>query len=343
MSSSSTDQGPGPYAPTTAGLGGVPTTTLDDPITAVFLLLFVCGAAAHMTILQLNLRRGHKFLASGALFGFNMARITTSTLRLVWSTHQTSVPIAIAANVFVNAGVIIIIIINLIFSQRVLRASHPHIGWSRTIHFAYLGYYISIIGVLVMLITSIVQQSYTLNPDTLSIDHDLQLVGGTYNAVASFLPIPIVAFSVLFPKRHNNGHVEKFGSGRFRTKVAVLLTSSTLICLGACFRAGIAYVPRPRDDPAWYHSKACFYVFNFGIEIIVIYLYAIVRVDRRFHIPNGASGPGSYSGNSKGEVVTRIETEEEFEADFAPEGSVSAPSTANDIEKGEGGALAPKA
>lgn len=56
--------------------------------------------------------------------------------------------------------------------------------------------------------------------------------------------------------------------------------------------------PRPRNDPAWYHSQACFYIFNFGIEIIVVYLYVLVRVDRRFHIPNGSKGPGDYSGTS---------------------------------------------
>jgi hypothetical protein len=35
-------------------------------------------------------------------------------------------------------------------------------------------------------------------------------------------------------------------------------------------------------------------MFNFGVEILTVYLYAIMRVDRRFHIPDGARGPGSY-------------------------------------------------
>jgi hypothetical protein len=35
-------------------------------------------------------------------------------------------------------------------------------------------------------------------------------------------------------------------------------------------------------------------MFNFGVEILTVYLYAIMRVDLRFHIPNGARGPGSY-------------------------------------------------
>jgi hypothetical protein len=58
-----------PYLPTTAGLGGLPTKSLDDPICAVFLALFVMGAVTHMTILQVNLRRKKKFIMSGLLFG----------------------------------------------------------------------------------------------------------------------------------------------------------------------------------------------------------------------------------------------------------------------------------
>ena len=111
-------------------------------------------------------------------------------------------------------------------------------------------------------------------------------------------------------------HVDKFGQGRFRTKIAILLFSSTILTLGAAFRAGIGYVPRPRANPAWYHSKACFYIFNFMIEIIVVYLYAFMRVDKRFHIPNGVHGPGSYSSGQqelqrKPSILERVVSEEE--------------------------------
>jgi hypothetical protein len=302
-----------PYAPKNAGLGGVPSTTVDAPITSVFLLLFLIGATGNMTILQINRRHGHKFLASGALFGLCMSRTLTCTLRLVWSTHQTSVPISIAANVFVNAGVVIIIIINIIFAQRILRASHPSIGWHPITRGIFKAYFASIVLMLIALITSIVQQSYSLDSNTLRIDRDIQLVGATYNAAASFLPIPIVLLAVLFP-RTGERKVVQFGTGRYRTKIAVVLTSSILICLGASFRCGIAYVPRLAADPAWYQSKACFYCFTMVLEILVIYMYIFVRVDRRFHIPDGAKGPGSY-GSGK---LPMFNTEEEFLDDAEP-------------------------
>ena len=224
-----------------------------------------------------------------------MARITTCVMRLVWSTHANNLRVAIAAQIFVNAGVIIIIIINLIFAQRILRAYHPTVGWSKATSLLFNIFYLTVILLLAALITSIVQQIYTLSNNTHRIDFDIQHVGSTYFAVAAFMPIPIVIIGLLVPKRVR---IEKFGIGRFRTKIRILLTSSALITLGAAFRAGIGYVPRPVNNPAWYHSKACFYIFTFTLEIIVVFFYASARIDRRFHVPDGASGPGQYAAGS---------------------------------------------
>lgn len=47
--------------------------------------------------------------------------------------------------------------------------------------------------------------------------------------------------------------------------------------------------PRPATNPPWYDSKACFYCFNFTIEIFVIFTYLIGRIDRRFYVPDGSS------------------------------------------------------
>jgi len=115
---------------------------------------------------------------------------------------------------------------------------------------------------LVALITCTVQSFYTLSLNTRRIDHDVQLVGGTYFTVAAFLPIPLMFLRIIIPDRPP---IEKFGHGRFRSKIFILLFSSVLLSLGASFRAGVNYVPRPSNDPAWYDSKACFYIFNFTI------------------------------------------------------------------------------
>ena len=326
MSEQQAQKGP-PYPSKIAGVGGLPTVGVDVPICAVFLFLFMCGAAGHMTIFQINRRRGHKFIMSGLSFGFCMARIATMVMRIVWACFPHDTQIAIAASIFVSAGVLILFIIDLIFAQRVLRAAHPHFGWHKAVSRVFLGLYIIIGLMLIMVITATVQSFYTLDLNIKRIDRDLQLAAATYLMFIAFLPIPMVVLGLVVPRKTR---VEKFGLGRWRTKIAILLTSSTLLCLGAAFRCGTSYKdPRPRNDPAWYHAKWCFYFFNFTVEICVVYLFLFLRVDRRFHIPNGSKGPGDYANNQTEKdgarpasgwsgATQRILTEEEVFDDASP-------------------------
>jgi Protein of unknown function (DUF3112) len=287
-----------PYAPQGSLIGGVPNVGVDIPISAVFLALFLVAAASHMTILQVNKKRGHKFIMSGLMFGFCMARVATMVMRIVWATRPTNVRVAIAAQIFTSAGVLLLFIINLIFAQRIIRAAHPHLGWHKALSITFKVLYVLIGIMLIMVITTTVQSFYTLNTNTRRIDRDIQLTAGTYLTFIAFLPIPMVVLGLIVPRKTR---LEKFGSGRWRTKIAILVASAVLLCLGAAFRCGTAFkTPRPRNHPAWYHAKWCYYFFNFVIETIVIYLYIAVRVDRRFYVPNGSKRAGDYSGRNKG-------------------------------------------
>ncbi|KAK5060146.1 hypothetical protein LTR84_010030 [Exophiala bonariae] len=258
-------------------------------------------------------------------------------LRIVWANYPHDVQIAIAAQIFVSAGVLLLFVINLIFAQRITRAAHPHFGWHKILSIAFKALYALVIAMLAMVITATVQSFYTLNPDIKRIDRDLQMTASTYFLFISFLPIVLVIVGLIVPRQTR---VEKFGSGRWRSKIAILLTSAFLLCLGATFRIATMYKnPRPLNNPAWYHAKWCFYFFNFVIEIIVVYLYLLLRVDRRFHIPNGSKGPGDYSSEQMQHSptqtsdtpprlslnsTTRILSEEElFDDDYSFEGTVN--------------------
>lgn len=256
---------------------------------------------------------------SGMIFGFCMARIATCVMRIVWATRPTNISIAIAAQTFVAAGVILLFVVNLIFAQRIIRALRPSSGW----HPIFSGFFIALyvlIGInLIMLITANVQSFYTLNKNTMRIDRDIQLYGQTYNALMAFLPIVLVIGGLLIPRKTP---VEKFGNGRFRSKIYIVLLASFILTLGAAFRLGTnSETPRPRNNPAWYHSKACFYVFNLTLEFLVVVLYAVARVDLRFHVPDGSKGPGHYSAHilreketsdQAGKLSTRILDEGEI-------------------------------
>lgn len=308
-----------PYLPQTAQLGGRPTTTVDVPISAVFVALFACGAALNMTIFQLNRRRSHKFVLSALLFGFCMARIVANALRIGLATHTKNVSLAIAAGVFTNAGVILLFVVNLIFSQRVLRAYHPKLGWGKPATLAFRFLFFSIGACLIMVVVAVVYNFFTLNPTTRQTLRDIQLTASTYLAILAFLPLPIVALCLALPRK---APMDKFGQGRMRTKLGLLTFTATLLSLGAGFRSGVAFTKRPANDPAWFHSKACYYVFNYTIELIVVYSYAFSRFDKRFHIPNGSKGPGSYSSSidtahSKN-FTSNVNTEEEVFGDDEP-------------------------
>ena len=283
-----------PYTPNVAVLGGVPTVNVDVPICAVLLVLFVTSAAGHMTLFQINKRKGHKFLFSVFLFGLSMARIATMSIRIAWTTNIENTSLAIASQVFTSAGVIILYVVNLIFAQRLIRASQPQLGWHRALSALFMALYALIVIMLIMIIVVTVLSFFSLDPNVRQIARDIQLATTTYFAIVTFLPVLIIALVLFLPRQTR---VEKFGQGRWRTKIALLLTTSLLLTVGACFKCGTAWEPpRPQRNPAWYHAKWCYYVFNFVIELLVLYIYLGSRIDRRFHIPNGSKKAGDYRG-----------------------------------------------
>lgn len=262
----------------------------------MLLLFFIAGAATNMTILQVNLRRNHKFIISGMTFGFCMARITALIMRIVWASRPHSIPIAIAANVLTVAGVVLLFLINLLFAQRIVRAHRPRLGWSRPGTYFFRALFFSVPVVLVMVIPVSIDMFYTLDVSTHNVLRRVQLVATVYMALLAFLPIPITLLTLFAPPRPpHHGTVENFGQGQMRTKIGLLLFTSTLLALGASFRAAVNFMPRPLTSPAWFDSKPCYYIFNYVIEIIVVFTYTISRFDRRFHIPNGSSAPGHYA------------------------------------------------
>lgn len=273
----------------------------DVPICAVFLLLFICAAAGHMTLFRLNLSRGKKFVISGMLFGFCFTRIMATTLRIAWSVHPTSVKIGIAAMIFVYAGIILLFLANLFFTQRIVRAQHPHFGWSTPFSIAFPAMFAIIIGTILTLIVAVILSFYTLNETTLKRVRDIQLYGETLYAIVAFLPIPIVITSALARRwTRATKPIDKFGEGSMRFKIGLVLISAVLLCLGASWRAATIYLPpvptAAGESSPWYFRKACFYIFNFSIEIVVVVGWLAARIDKRFIIPNGAKGPFSYAG-----------------------------------------------
>jgi hypothetical protein len=283
-----------PYAPQTATIGGTPNTNIDIPITSIFLALYLTFAAANMTILQTNQTRSHKFLISGPIFGFCMARTTTCTLRIVWAAYPHNVRIAMAAQILNNAGILIVYIVNLIFAQRVLRGKQPKIGWNPLLSRVFRICYVLIGGVLVMVITATVITYYTLDMQT-----KLACAGALKAAIVflffvTLAPLLLLAAAFFLLPRDENSE-QAFGTRSMETKALVVFLIACLTITIAGFKLGTTFeTPRPVADPAWYHSKAAFYSFGFVLEIVILCVVQIARVDRVFHVPDGSSAVKSY-------------------------------------------------
>ena len=285
----------------------MPTTTVDIPITAVFLTLYITFAAANMTILQTNQRRTHKFLISGPIFGFCMARITTCIMRIVWAAYPHNVQIAMSAQILNNAGILIVYIVNLIFAQRVLRGVQPKIGWNRILSNVFKMLYGLIGGVLVLVITATVVTFYTLDVQTKIACADCLKAAIVFLFFVTILPLLLLAVAFFLPR--NEKSEEAFGSGIMETKALVVFLIACLTITIAGFKLGTTFeTPRPISDSAWYHSKATFYCFGFALEILVLCVIQIARVDRMFHVPDGSGAVKSYWAVSQ--VGSKKEMEE---------------------------------
>ena len=282
-----------PYPPQGAGVGGLPTVSEDVPPLSVFIFLYLVSFATNMTLFRMNLSKGHKFLPSALLAGFSMARVLTCTLRIVWATKHHNVSLAIAAQIFVNAGILIVYIINLSLAQRILRARQPTVGWNRVLRILFRISYVLIGVALILVIVLTVMSFYTLDKPTISDATWIRKGAITYLLVVAASPLALVPLAFLLP---HHPDAETFGQGSMRSQVIILMIGSCLCTLIAGFRAGTTWEPsRPSSDPAWYDSKACFYVFNFTCEIIILCTYTISRIDKRFHVPDGSSKRKSYA------------------------------------------------
>ncbi|OAL49534.1 hypothetical protein IQ07DRAFT_588093 [Pyrenochaeta sp. DS3sAY3a] len=308
-----------PYPPRNAMLGGLPTVLPDVPVTSVFLVLYFVFGIVHFVIFRKNKDRGHKFIFNAAIFGLCKIRIITMSLRLAWTYYPRNVNLGLAANVVCYCGMIIPLFVNWFFVQRIIRAQHARIGWSVPYRIFHRAALIALIIALCLLIAGSICQSYTLDPYLLNVYRWFHISVITYFTAFCLTPAVLVLISAIVPRTE----VEKFGAGRLRINIAILLASVTLLAIGQIFRCVIAWIPpvplRNAEGEAlespWYLGKACFYVFNFLVEILVVLLFAVVRVDLRFHVPNGSKIAGDYSGRNSRYTLGPPESEKHFAAD----------------------------
>lgn len=111
---------------------------------------------------------------------------------------------------------------------------------------------------------------------------------------------------------------EKFGEGSLRIKTSLVMFSAVALATGTVVRAYSIFNPRPPTTTDVLYGKPVFYTTQFMIEIIIVVMYALLRFDLLFHIPNGSSGPGDYSAGKYNDTEkARLLSREDIEDHIA--------------------------
>jgi Protein of unknown function (DUF3112) len=208
-----------------------------------------------------------------------MARVTTSVLRIAWSTQPKNINLGIAAQIFVQAGVVLLFIVNLVCVQQVLRAAHPKLGSHKIAAIAFRLWIALLAVMVILLIAFTVIGFFTLDPIKINNTHIVQRTGAVFFAVTSFAPIVMMA--VILGTASKN-FLHDIRPRRYNIPFAALILGAMLLSTGAIFRGTTTFYIEPLLLPAWFQSKVCFYLFNFTIEFLVVLLYAVTRIDRCF-------------------------------------------------------------
>lgn len=218
-----------------------------------------------------------------------------------------NIHLALTTSVFLNSGIAIIYVDNLLFTLRILRAQHPKFGWRKDVSRAFQAVCTIVVITLFILAIAIIQSYYTLDTDTRQICRKMQLMGATIFFIAASLPLIITPIALLVPR---SGRLDKFGQGSWKSKIITLIIASSCLSIAAGYRMATLWqdpVPRNQDMPD-YLDRPGLYVALFVNELIVVFLYAYMRVDQRFHAANGASGPGDFRNNAENERTGAIST-----------------------------------
>ncbi|KAK6497643.1 hypothetical protein TWF481_012048 [Arthrobotrys musiformis] len=297
-------------------LGGIPSKIPDFPASLVLALLFLSIAITNIIIFRGNLSKGHKFKLSIFMIGFSMSRVATLSLRCAWSFKPTDVDLAIANQVFNAAGVVALYILNLMFCHRLFRARHPSVehGTRRKVFYGSFAAVYTLIGLtFVTVIAPTIWSFFTQDTELLRKFLTIRKVGGTVLAFIAFLPFIIVPITLFTPHRNieTSLGVEKRSDGGFWLKGLIILVGAFFLAAGAGFRAGVSFTaPRLRTNPAWYHSRAAYYVTFFAFEYIVVLWFTIMRVDERFSVYDKEDRLGTLKDSSDG-TLKRADVGEE--------------------------------
>ena len=123
--------------------------------------------------------------------------------------------------------------------------------------------------------------SYHVHTETVARQgRSVQLAAFTILTVLAFSPVIAIGIGHVFRDPEKLATVQE--RRRYKARVGLLVMSALLMTLDVGFECGVAYKHRPVEHPAWWHHRAALYLSDYLLELLMVWVFAVARLDGRF-------------------------------------------------------------
>jgi hypothetical protein len=286
--------------------GGIPTDGIDIPASAVLLVVYLGLAIIHGYFFFVKSKR--TFVPQAMIMGFCIARVISMSLRIAWTVDVTSKNIAIASNIFLNAGVLLLYIVNMLLAHRFILTIFPQLPRKKSapfnlVTFVYVG---SAIPLLILVVVPGVQLFLTSKPSTIHTDRDILRFAQCYLTVFVSMTViaTIASWTIYFTasKKASGLH-----AGHVTLRAGILFgAGSLLVWIQAVKILQTFYTATPETaaSPPWFLRRPILYSGFFLPELLVVIIYAVASIRLRFQMPKAEEQLETASNSSDAEMLT---------------------------------------
>jgi hypothetical protein len=286
--------------------GGIPTDGTDIPASAVLLVVYLALAVVHGYLFFVKSKK--TFIPQAMTMGFCISRVVSMSLRIAWTANVTNKNIAIASNIFLNAGVLLLYIVNMLLTHRFILTIFPNLPTRKTAPYnlAFFLYVGSSLPLLILVVVPGVQLFLSSDLSTIHIDRDILRFAQCYLTV--FVSAPVIATITsstiyFFASKKASG----LRAGEVSLRAAVLfIAGSLLIWIQAVKILQIFYTATPETavSPPWFLRRPILYSGFFLPELLVVIIYAVASIRFRYQMPKREEQKETASNSSDNETLT---------------------------------------
>jgi hypothetical protein len=287
--------------------GGIPTDGTDIPASAVLLVVYLALAVVHGYFFFVKSKK--TFVPQAMTMGFCISRVVSMSLRIAWTADVTNKNIAIASNIFLNAGVLLLYIVNMALTHRFILTIFPHLPTKKTAPYnlAFFLYMGSALPLLILVVVPGVQLFLTSDLNTIHIDRDILRFAQCYLTVYVSAPVIAIITSTsiyFFASKKASGHSTR----EVCIRAAVLFVAgSLLIWIQAVKIMQTFYTATPETplNPPWFLRRPILYSGFFLPELLVVIIYAVASIRHRYVMPKREINHHETASNSSdNETIT---------------------------------------